>query len=127
MTESDYQPYERTANGIADALKRWEAIQGNSRYDKKCFGVNRDSRFSAARLAFSIDSWVGEYGNASCGRVLAIYSDEVFREAFTRVVEDRLLELLAETATRIKATSATLRADEIRTLRQRLESLEADG
>ena len=127
MTESDYQPYERTANGIADALKRWEAIQGNSRYDKKGFGVNRDSRFSSATLKLSLDSWAGEYGTPSCSRVLSIHSDEVFREAFTRVVEDRLLELLAETATQIKATSATLRADEIRTLRQRLESLEADG
>jgi len=51
------------------------ALRQDSRNDKLGFGFNTDSRFSAFSVSLSFDSWCGQYGSSSCGRILSVDGD----------------------------------------------------
>ena len=98
-------------------------------YDKKGFGVNKDSRFRGLEVSISVDSWLGIYGDSNCSTALRILDQDLTRTAFIKVLDRNILKLLRETANEIIST-ASLNIEtakkELEEARIELEKLEAD-
>ena len=121
--ETDYSAYENTIAAIRNSLTAWSKYCSDSHYDKKGIGINRDSQFSAVKLEISIDSWAGPYGRSECSRVVLVGNQELFKKAFIKVLNSKLLALLQETADQLEKDSANLKASEIVKLKKRLADL----
>lgn len=119
----DYSEYESTVATLRKSLDRWETIKAAPHYDKTGCGINKDSRFSSFNISFSFDSWAGTFGNSGCSTVIYVGNQDIFRTAFLKVLDQKMLSLLAETADQIETDSNKAKADEIARLKERLTKL----
>lgn len=91
-----------------------EKYRLDSHCDKKGYGFNEDSRFSAFKMTVSFDSWAGYYGNSSCSTILGSYHEDIVKKAF--------IKALNQNQRLIFATMAKLMTEEAESLTEKAKA-----
>jgi len=63
-------------------------------YDKVGLGFNKDRAFSAFRTEISLDSWVGNYKNSSCSKIISIADTNIFQTYLLQYLNKNVLIIL---------------------------------
>lgn len=103
----------------------WETIQ-KPNCDKFGLGFNLDSRFSAAKMILSLDSWTGYYGDSGCSTAVHIgQSSQEFQSALLSVLNQMLPQLLEKVAQEMENRARKDVGIKIEELEKRLAELRA--
>lgn len=115
------------ASGLDAFDEKMATLRSDSRNDKLGAGFNRDDRFRAFSVHVGFDSWCGQYGSSSCGRVLHL-DDKLVGPAFIKALNQHRALLFSATAEilRREATELTEKAQaEVAALQKMLDELSA--
>lgn len=88
----DYNKLAETIQKLEDGLRKFKRYKQDSDIDKLGFGFNKDNRFSSIKFTISVDSWVGAYGNSSCGTILGTLN-EAFKDYFIEYLNQHKFEI----------------------------------
>jgi len=122
-----YRQYEATVTSIRRGLENRKKYESQpSRFDKTGFGINLHHRFTSAKIpAFTIDTWVGEYGSLSCSIYFSPANAEIFEAYFLKAINLSLPALLEAAAELIERDSGQAKAKEVAELEARLAQLKS--
>ena len=120
--ETDYKKLKQEISRINGGMERYKKeVSTNKRCDKHGLGFNEDSRFSGFKVQLSLDSWLGYYGDSSCGN--AISCGDKFKQHFIQYLNSNVNLIIKSVVERMEDELRNYLDDEIEKTEQYLKSL----